>query len=232
MNTPENLIRKSSLLGRLILDCETTEDLGRVDDVWLEPQTHRVLGLTSRKGSLGRHQYAFQWGCIKKIGADSILVEGQRVDANTEKSESVAPIVNHEVWTDNGSKVGYIIDYLIRPETGAVVSYLFKSKGWSGLMEGAYYLPANSVESVGNKRLIVQAEAVRRSEKYEEGLEKTVSSAQELLKDDLAKTKDDLAAATAKGQVFAEHLIETTQSTIGQVREKLSHAGQSSKEEP
>ncbi|MGB3614328.1 MAG: PRC-barrel domain-containing protein [Elainellaceae cyanobacterium] len=232
MNIPENSIRQSSLPGRLILDYDTTEGLGRVDCIWLDPQTHAVAGLISREGSLGRRQHLLPWGCIKKIGEGSILVEGQRIDANTEKAESVTPIVGREIWTDDGSKVGHVVDYFIHLETGAVVSYLFKSEGWSGLMGGVYHLPSNSVESIGSKRLIAQAEAVRQSEKYQEGLEKSISSAQERIKGDLAKTKDDLTTATEKGQALSEHLKETTQSVIGQVKKTLNHMGQSSKEEP
>ncbi|MGF1514579.1 MAG: PRC-barrel domain-containing protein [Elainellaceae cyanobacterium] len=229
MSIPENSIKQSKLPGRLILDYETTETLGRVDCLWLEPQSHTVAGLTSKEGLLGRHQHMLPWSCIKKIGEDSILVEGQGVDANIAKPDA-AFIAGHELWTDEGKKVGHVVDYIIDPDTGAVVSYLFKPKGWSGLMDGVYHLPPGSVESIGNERLIAQADAIRQSEKYEQGLEQTLSSAQELVKGDLAKTKDDLTTVAERGRSLAAQLKEKTQSISRQVKEKIGHAGRSPKE--
>jgi uncharacterized protein YrrD len=227
----EHSIKQSNLPGRLILDYETTNDLGRVDCLWLDPHQHLVVGLTSKEGMLGRHHHMFPWSCIRKVGKDSILVDGQIDETKIEKPEGVAPIVGHELWTDEGSKVGHIVDYLIDPDTGAVVSYLFKSKGWSGLMEGVYHLSPSSVESIGNKRLIVQADAIRQSEPYEEGLEKSISAAQEFIKDDFTKTKDDVAAVTEQGHTLLENVKDTTQSVVGHIKERVSHIGRSSKEE-
>lgn len=231
MNISDHVIKQSELPHRLVLDYETTNALGRVSELWLDPQAHAVIGLTSQKGIWGQRQYVFPWERIRNVGKDSILVNAQGLDTKIEKPESVAPIVGHELWTDDGSKVGHIIDYLIDPDTGAVVSYLFKSKGWSGLMEGIYYLPPDAIASVGHKRLIARADAIHQSEKHEEGFGEKIASAQGFIKDDLEQTKQDFATVAEQGQTLADRLKEATQTVAGQVKETLSHGEHSSDKE-
>jgi sporulation protein YlmC with PRC-barrel domain len=231
MNISEHVIKQSELPGRLILDYNTTDILGRLSRLWLDVKTHAVIGLACKKKFLSRHEAVVPWSCVKTIGKDSIVVNVEGVDTHIEKSESVVPIIEHDVWTDEGSKVGHIIDFLLDTETGKVVSYLFTANGWSGMMKGDYHLPPEAIASVGDKRLIAHVDIIRNSEKYEAGLGEKLSSAQETAKVDLEKARRNLSTLTHHGQAFAERLKEKTQSLAGQWKDKLSHGRHSSKKE-
>ena len=45
MSDQPDVIRHSELLHRLVLDRKTTEELGRVERLWMHPPAHRVLGI-------------------------------------------------------------------------------------------------------------------------------------------------------------------------------------------
>jgi uncharacterized protein YrrD len=222
MSTQGSWVKQSDLPKRLILDSSTTDDLGHVDQLWLDPQAHTVLGLTSISGFWKRKKHAFPWNCIQAIGADSILINRQGMDIEPQKPEQVAPIINHELWTDSGNKAGHIVDYLIDPDTGSVVGYLFRSNGWSGLMEGTYMLPPSAIVSVGHQRVIAQDAAIRNSEQYEKGLDEKIGAMQDFIKEDLQKTKQDWDAVRQSSQEIAAHTRETAQTVTKQMKERFA----------
>jgi len=56
-----DLIKQSQLIGKLVLDRQTMEEIGKVDRVWLNPHTHRIIGFTSKSGLLGMKKRSFAW---------------------------------------------------------------------------------------------------------------------------------------------------------------------------
>ena len=221
MNKTQALVKQSELPNRLILDYKTTKNLGKVNEVWLDPHAHAIRGLTSHAGFWKTKTRTFPWECIKAIGKDSIIVDAEGSDTSFKETKNVQSVIGHELWTDAGSKVGHIIDYLIDPETGQVVRYLFRSDGWSGLMKGVYALRPSAISSIGSQRLIAVDEAVRESDKYAEGLEEKLHHAQAFLEQDLEKSKEDWEAAQQKGRAIAEEVQKTAQSVSEQIKEKF-----------
>ncbi|MBE9141405.1 PRC-barrel domain-containing protein [Nodosilinea sp. LEGE 07088] len=224
MKESYSLVRQSELLNRLVLDYKTAGDLGKVGEVWLDPHLHTVRGLTSQSGFWKAKARAFTWDSIKAIGEDSIMVISEGADPAPKKPETVKSVIGHELWTGSGSRAGHIVDCLIDSETGKVVYYLFRSDGWSGLMEGIYALQPSAISSIGNKRLIAEDEAVRQSEKYAEGLEEKLHAAQDFLKRDVEKTKEEWEVAQQKGRAIAEQVQEKTQVVTEQLKDKFVQA--------
>ncbi len=56
-----NNIKRSDLINRLVLGYSTTEELGRVKQLWLDVKTHQVRGLTCASGLLGHAKHSFAW---------------------------------------------------------------------------------------------------------------------------------------------------------------------------
>jgi uncharacterized protein YrrD len=71
---PKNTLQQSSLLGRLILNHETTEEIGHVKEFWLDPTLHQVTAIVSESGLLGRTKQFLRWEQVEAIGEDSLLV--------------------------------------------------------------------------------------------------------------------------------------------------------------
>ncbi|MFB2837665.1 PRC-barrel domain-containing protein [Floridanema evergladense] len=232
MNRQESVIKQSQLINLLAIDRRTAEELGRVDHLWLNTQTHKVIGLTCKAGFLGSSKQRIIWQQIESIGEHSILVNINAEEfANPEKPDEAYTLIGHEVWTDTGSKVGKLVDYLIVPETGAVINYLFTSSGWRGILNGLYILPIDKIQSIGSKRLIVEEATFQEPQFYSEGLNQKVGQFKDFFKTDLEETKRHLDSLAKGAQNIAEQAKDKAQELADRAKEQLSD-GQQKSENP
>lgn len=222
MNTQPESVKHSEVLNRLVLDRRTAEEVGRVEQMWLNPQSHQVVGLTCKSGFLGNKKRSFTWAQIEAIGNDSILVNVNSEEIEPEKPSGAVSLIGHELWTDAGNKAGKIVDYLFVPQTGAVVSYLFMSSGWRGVLDGIYIVPSTAIASVGSKRVIVPDAIVQNPQQYAEGWNQKVGQAAEFLMEDLKKTQDDLDAMKRGVQNIQEQVKDKAERVTNIAKEKLS----------
>jgi uncharacterized protein YrrD len=206
-NLPATELRQSEIIGRLILDLDTTEEVGRVDQVLIDPKTHRLEGLMSRIGFLGRQALLIRWAHIDSIGQDSIVIH-QTEDVQT--LDDLNSGVGLEVWSDQGNRVGRIVDFCFNPQAGTILRYLFSSDGWQGLADGVYVLPPDAIVSAGRKRFMVKAAAVEAPEQYAEGISQQAEAVTNFLKRDYGQTQQDL-----------QRTVQGVQSLAGDLSAKL-----------
>jgi uncharacterized protein YrrD len=107
---PKNTLQQSNLLGRLILNHETTEEIGHVKEFWLDPTLHQVTAIVSESGLLGRTKQFLRWEQVEAIGEDSLLVS-LALDTSEETPQGSELVIGHELWTNDGNKAGTITDY-------------------------------------------------------------------------------------------------------------------------
>jgi uncharacterized protein YrrD len=222
MNTQLESVKQSEVLNRLVLDRCTAEEIGRVEQLWLNPQSHQVVGLTCKSGFLGNKKRSFTWAQIEAIGNDSILVNLDSLDIEPEKPEGVVSLIGHELWTDAGNKAGKIVDYLFVPKTSAVVNYLYMSSGWRGVLDGIYLLPFSAIANVGSKRVIVPDAIIQNPLQYAEGWNQKVGQAAEFLIEDFKKTQDDLEAMKRGVHSIQEQVKDKAEKVTNIAKEKLS----------
>lgn len=155
-------IRQSQLLGRLVLDRATTETLGRVASLWVDPRAARVLGLTLRSGQLplGGTLRACGWSQVAAIGDDSVLLDGT-VGDRLQQPEGAFDLIGHEVWTDAGNRIGTLVDFELDLTDGRVRRYVFRRESAA---ETGYAIDPSAAISGGPKRLLVQAAAAEAAE--------------------------------------------------------------------
>ncbi|WP_204140404.1 PRC-barrel domain-containing protein [Halomicronema sp. CCY15110] len=218
---PKTTLQQSSLLGRLILNHETTEEIGHVKEFWLDTTIHQVMAVVSESGLLGRTKQFLRWEQVEAIGEDSLLVS-LTLEASEETPQGSELVIGHELWTDDGNKAGTITDYCLDLQTGAVVAYLFHSNGWQGLTDGVYVLLPEAVLSTGTKRLIAKADQVKAAEQFSAGLKDKLNQVTEYLKKDLARTRQDITALKESGQSTAAQVKEKTQQATAHVQTTVS----------
>lgn len=237
----DTIIRQSQLLGRLVMDYDTTEEVGQVDQLWVDVKSSQVRGLTCKSGFWGRDQQRFGWKQLKNIGHDGILVEGERgkrshaVGDRIPDLDAAQPMIGLEVWTDAGDRVGHLVDFCLDIRTGTVTRYLFAAE--RDATEGVYGLPAAALVSAGRKRIMVGAEAVEQAELYADGLNpSTADPSSEFDPTDwrsFAKGAQSLAeqlqtqAERVSQQNFpelADQLREKTQQVKDQMQQRVSEA--------
>ncbi|MBE9075985.1 PRC-barrel domain-containing protein [Romeria aff. gracilis LEGE 07310] len=230
MNDADTIIRQSQLLGRLVMDYDTTEEVGQVEQLLVEVKSSQVKGLTCKSGFWGRSQQRFSWEQLKNIGHDGILVEGER---DTPDLDAAQPMIGLEVWTDAGDRVGHLIDFCLDIRTGTVTRYLFAAE--RDTIEGVYGLSAAALISAGRKRIMVGAEAIEQAELYADGLDPATAQSEFDPTDwrSFAKGAQSLAeqlqAQTEKLSQqnlpeLADQLREKTQQVKDQMQQRVSEA--------
>ncbi|MCT7985220.1 PRC-barrel domain-containing protein [Laspinema sp. A4] len=223
MAIEQQVIQYSQLINRRVIDRSTAEEVGRIDELWLNAKSHHVVGFSSKSGGvlgLGVKKHSFTWEQIYSIGADSILVNINAEAEEPEKSPEIShPIMGHEVLTDSGNTAGELRDYIIATQTGAVVGYLYKSSGWRGAVEGTYLLSPDDISSIGSKRILVIDTAIQDPQPYTDGMNQKLHKVGELLKDDYTKTMGDLRGLMKGAQNISEQAKSKVQEVAGQARE-------------
>jgi uncharacterized protein YrrD len=234
MAIEQQVIQYSQLLNRRIIDRGTAEEVGRLDELWLNPQSHHVVGFSSKSGGvlgLGVKRQSFTWEQIYSIGADSILVNINAEVEEPEKSPEITlPIIGHEVLTDGGNMAGELRDYIIATQTGAVVGYLYKSSGWRGAVEGTYLLSPEDITSMGSKRIIAIDTAVQDPQPYTDGMNQQLNKVGELLRDDYTRTMADLRGLMKGAQNISEQARSKVQEVAEQAREGTTSFAEQARE--
>lgn len=244
MDKPSEAIQHGKLVNRLVLDRNTTEEIGRLERLWLDPKNHRVLGLICKSGGLlaGKKQI-FNWDRVAAIG-DSILIDFNPEESDAAIADKLETVIGHELWTDAGNKAGKLADYLLDSQTGKVIHYIFASNGWMGVVDGTYLLSPEVISSVGSKRVIAEDAAVKQSEQYGEGVGKKISQVGEFFQEDAKQTHKDLKvvqtglkAALGQAKTVADRLkdkagtvTERAKEAAGQLKEKASDVTEQAKE--
>ncbi len=225
------LVRHRDLLNLLVIDRATTDELGRVEVVWMHPPAHRVLGFICKTGPLGGPKLAFNLKQIHQLGTESIVASGNAVGTNTSEVKLLESLIGLEVWSDKGAKIGKIIDCLFDLKSGVISQYLFRSDGWRGVTGGVYQLPTGSIKRFGKKRVFVSGTVTRQPQIYKAGLEDKLAKVGDRIQSRLAdlthQARDQIyqvtdqatyqvqsltEEATQKVQTFGQQLTEETQN--------------------
>ncbi|MGD1809251.1 PRC-barrel domain-containing protein [Dapis sp. BLCC M126] len=220
MNQIPEVIKHSQLLNRLVLDRETVEDQGCIEELCLDPQSHQVIGFICKSGLFRKQKKYFAWKQIETIGADATLVNGKPQPDNLEKHNNIVNIIGNEVWTDTGEKVGFIVEYLLNIKTGAIVNYFFKSNGLLGVLDSVYLLAPEAVSSAGNKRVIVVNSAIENPQFYTGGVVEKLGLLQNFLKADLVKTREHIDIARGEAKKLALGFKQRAKVVKKQAQEK------------
>ncbi len=222
MSIAEGAIKYSDLIGRLILDLRTTDELGRVDDIWMVPDSHRVVGIFYKSGFLANQKKSLTLSQIETIGTDAVMVSSLATMAIEETKQSDS-LIGHEVWTEEGSKIGKISDFLFDAKTGVISHYLFAASGWSGITDGTYLLETAAIGTLGKKRLIIPEAIATGSTLYTEGLRQRFGTVVE-------QTKERTQALGEQAKGLLGQVKERAQSLGDQVKERAQTLSDEAKE--
>lgn len=226
--TDDATIRYAELLNRLVIDVDTTEEMGHVEGLLVDLKRAHVEGMVCKAGLLGRQKETFAWSQVTSIGQDSLVVRATAREPMNQDSrdtqDRIAAAQNAiglEVWTDTGDQVGHIADYVIEPKTGAVVQYLFAAEGLRELTDGLFSFAPSAILSAGRKRMMVTASAAEGAEVYQVGLNQRAAQTADFLKSDYAQTQQDLDTLVKGAKSLAEKLKQRTRQLSDYTQETL-----------
>jgi uncharacterized protein YrrD len=230
MSIQPELIKQSELLGRLVLDRETMEEVGKVERLWLNPHTHKIVGFTAKSGLLGLKKVSVAWQQIYSLGTN-ILVNNIAERDEWKKPDTSEQILGWELLTENGNEAGKIEDYLIEPITGEVISYLFLASDRGNILTRRFLLSPEGITNIGNKRVLARTVAVENSQPYTEGLNRLLVQAKDFIIEDRENTLQHLEAVKSRFTNLVEQFKTDAPPKIEQVKGQVSDKVQELKEQ-
>ena len=210
-------IRQSELRNRLVIDLETTEELGKLAHFLVDVKNHQLEGFVCRSGLLGRDKTPVMWVQVESIGQDSILVR-RSGNVITARFDDALLVEGQAIWTDTGNNVGKLADYCIDVKTGAIAQYIFTAPGWQGLTEGLYSFEPTAVVSSGRKRMMVQQAALANAPQFVPSMQDRVAG---VLQQDVDRTREDLQGAVDTTRAAAEQVQQRAQELTEQARSQF-----------
>ncbi len=190
----EEFVRQSQLLDQLVLDRASMDECGRIEVMWCYPKVHRVLGFICKSGRFDRTKLAFNLDQIDKVGENGVLVNSDPVETDRDRVQQLETLIGCEVWSDEGTKVGRISDYVFQLASGNIRYYLLSSNGLQGLTGKLYALYPNQILGYGRGRVMVSAGIVPGLELIQVGLDQKLEARftglEERLESKLKRTAD------------------------------------------
>jgi uncharacterized protein YrrD len=215
MTVQPEVINQGDLLNRLVLNHDTMEELGRIEVLWMYPQAHRVLGFVCKSGFLGNRKLAFKLSQIEAIGDNGILTHSQPDATDADRVRQLESLIQCEVWSQAGTKLGKIIDCEFNLRTGVITDYLLVGDRLGGLTGGLagtiHRLPPARIASFGRTRALVAATSVESFAIYREGLGQKLAHVTHTLKEEYSQVTEEL-------KTLAKQAQENTQQTTIQVK--------------
>jgi uncharacterized protein YrrD len=247
MATQPEVIKQSEIVNLLVIDRTTMESIGRVEVLWMYPPAHKVLGFVCKSGLLGAKKSAFNLAQIHTLSASSVLVSSAGQETDGDRVSQLESLIDCEVWSEAGFKIGKVVDCLFNLQTGVISAYLVTSGRLAALTEGILQLLPSQIVSIGRKRVLVSEASGRSLTPYRPGLRQRMAQVSEALAEEYqditykaqtvtqqAKERVQDLAVQAKetAQTLSEQLLETTQTFTQQAIETGQSLAEQLREPP
>ena len=97
---------------------------GSGDNVWMHPPVHRILGWYSRPSNFDLKRNVWKLNQIRQIIDNEIYVKGDPAISDLATLNRFPTLIDANLINREGSKIGFIADFLFEMKTGKIKYYL------------------------------------------------------------------------------------------------------------
>ncbi len=97
---------------------------GNGENVWMHPPVHRILGWSSRPSNFDLKRNVWRLNQISQIIDNEIYVKGDPAISDLQTLNRFPTLIEANLININGSKIGFIADFLFEMRTGKIKYYL------------------------------------------------------------------------------------------------------------
>jgi len=118
---------KEILLSELlnyIIKGNKSLNYGNGENVWMHPPVHRILGWYSRPSNFDLKRNVWRLNQIRQIIDNEIYVKGEPAISDLATLNRFPTLIEANLINKNGSKIGFIADFLFEVKTGNIKYYL------------------------------------------------------------------------------------------------------------
>jgi uncharacterized protein YrrD len=142
--------------GLLVITRDSGKKIGKVEDLVLDRQGGRVLGILVDEAGWFREARVVAWPSFRVVGLDAVIIDQEasvkkasEVPEMSEVLEAGNVLVGVRVQTTEGRELGKIEDFYFDPDSGVVKGFeLSGGKGRSFLPTPASFQPGTDVAFV------------------------------------------------------------------------------------
>ena len=104
--------------------CENGIDHGSVINPWMHPPVHRILGFITRPSQLRLQREVWRLDQVKGFNQQEIYVKGSGSTSDDQTLERFPTLMNSNVFSKTGQKLGFIADFYFELKSGNIQYYL------------------------------------------------------------------------------------------------------------
>lgn len=220
------ITRHSELLNRLVIERDTMQEMGRVEQLWMYPQAHRMMGVICRSGRFRSKRFVYKLPQIESLGKGNIWVSGKPTETTDEQIQRLESLMDHEVWVDGGDRLGVIIDCMFNRKTGAITRYLFVDNPLRRLVGSPMTLSPTEMKGFGNYRVLVDERSTQRLQRERLSLKETWSTVREQAREEYGQVTEEMRTAQQQAAERAEVLRQQAAERAGSFREQATEQAQ------
>lgn len=148
------------LVGMPIINLTNGETVGRVRDVYFDPESHRILGIVMDGGGWLKGPRKICFADLTGVGEDAITIENDAVILKEPVDEECivtgeGTLIGNRVMTRDGNELGIIADVIFDHSSGEITHYQLSEGIVQDLLEGRERLPVDMEFQYGKDALIV-----------------------------------------------------------------------------
>src|SRR5881392_505163 len=170
------MIKGSQLIGRVVIDMEAAERLGRIKEIIVQNDGERVAGFIVVHGEAivgtGGTRRMIPASALHSIGPDAVTVRGsavkERSSADLSNLPRMSEVIGHKMLTHSGRLLGSINDVLINGDDGTIIGFAV-GEGVRNRLENIFkpqrsrihgYVRADADLHVGKELIVVPDDAL------------------------------------------------------------------------
>jgi hypothetical protein len=178
---------------------------GNGENVWMHPPVHRILGWYSRPSNFDLKRNVWRLNQISQIIDNEIYVKGDPAISDLATLNRFPTLIEANLINLNGSKIGFIADFLFEIKTGKIKYYLVSrsnpkipgSSRWklnieniSDQQPGLVFCESNSLDDLSLIKSSIKNEFFQKGKKIIERFDDMKSIASNKLEDWLEEDED------------------------------------------
>jgi len=180
-------MKKSKRFSSLsVISLEEGQQIGTVKGLIVDPAGKKVAALVIEQKGWFKEQRFIPYHKVHSAGNDAITIEK---NSCVEKASNLAEIVKllkdkinvigSKIVAENGTVLGYVDEYYVDLETGAIAGLEFSGNLIDSVIKGRAFLDIAHVRTIGKDVTIITDEGIENIFKLEGGLQETVKNIRE-----------------------------------------------------
>ena len=141
------MIRYKQLITLKVIDKNSKEPIGKIEDIIFSNDYKRVDFLIIKNGNLFKNKAIIKFNDIKFLNNSQIIYNKdvnqliEKLERNIYSEKEGSQIFKKEIKDENGECIGFVRDIVINKENGEVDGFIITEGLFEDLVKGRNYLP-------------------------------------------------------------------------------------------